>query len=118
DLIETKVYTADDGVRYNISITLVDSSYSNDLVTRFCGEYAAGVYPILGRDTATKNQKINEFAPFTTQHGTTGYRVTVDLYKDRWQPRLNRPWSGESEQPEGCYNAPVDLPDKALKELT
>lgn len=118
DLIETKVYTADDGVRYNISITLVDSSYSNDLVTRFCGEYAAGVYPILGRDTATKNQKINEFAPFVTQHGTTGYRVTVDLYKDRWQPRLNRPWSGESEQPEGCYNAPVDLPDKALKELT
>lgn len=117
-LIETQVYTADDGRRYNIALTLVDSSWSNDLVVQFCGEYAAGVFPILGRDTPSKNQTIKEFAPFTTQHGTTGYRVTVDLYKDRWSPRLNRRWSGEDIQAEGCYNMPVDATDKQIKELT
>lgn len=118
DLLETKTYTAADGKEYRISITLIDAGWSNDLVVTFCADYSAGVYPILGRNQAARNQTIKEFGQFTTQTGTIGYRVTVDLYKDRWSGRLNRRWSGEGMQPELFYNAPTDTTDDQLKELT
>lgn len=118
EVIETRVYETTDGRVYPIAMTLIDASWSNDLVTEFCSEYETGVFPILGRDTPAKNQSIKEFAEFTTQQGTRGFRVTVDLYKDRWAARLNKRWSGEGVQPEGTYNAPVDVTDAQLKELT
>lgn len=118
-LIEEKDYVADDGKEYGISITLVDAGYANDTVNTFCSEYSSGVYPILGRATPAKNQSIKEFAEFTTQAGTTGYRISVDHYKDRMAPVLRRYWS-EEDGPQKVYhfNAPVDITDKQLKELT
>ena len=118
ELIESKRYEDNNGRRYKVNITLIDAGYNNDLVTRFCGEYTNSVYPILGRDTPSNNQRIQEFGQFETQHGTIGYRVTVDIYKDRWATMLKRKWNGEGRQPVGMFNAPSDLPDKALKELT
>ena len=118
-LIEETTYTADDGAKYRIAITFVDASFANDTVTTFCGAYASGVYPILGRERPAKNQAIKEFAEFKTQQGTVGYRVLVDHYKDRLAPVLRREWSEEAgEQPRYHFNAPVDLSDKQLKELT
>jgi len=118
-LIEEKRYTADDGTEYGIVLTLVDAGYSNDTVVNFCSEYSSNVYPVLGRDRTAKNQTISEFATFTTKAGTTGYRILVDHYKDRLAPVLRREWD-EVMGPQSAYhfNAPLDLPDKALKELT
>lgn len=119
ELVEEATYTADDGRQYRVVITLVDAGYANDTVTTFCGDYAAGVYPILGRDRAAKNQRIQEFAEFKTQSGTVGYRILVDHYKDRLATVLRRDWDEESgEQSPYHFNAPVDLTDAALKELT
>ena len=119
ELLEETEYTADDGKRYRIVITLVDAGYANDTVTNFCADYASGVYPILGRDRPAKNQTIKEFAEFTTQSGTIGYRILVDHYKDRLAPVLRREWNeGESMQKTYHFNAPVDISDKQLKELT
>lgn len=119
ELIEEKEYTADDGKRYRLTVTLVDAGYVNDTVTTFCADYASGVYPILGRDRPAKNQKISEFAEFTTQSGTIGYRILVDHYKDRLAPVLRRDWLEESGgQKAYHFNAPVDITDKQLKELT
>lgn len=119
DLIEEKEYIADDGKKYKIIFTLVDASWSNDSATAFCAEYNAGVYPILGRDRPSKNQTIKEFAQFTTQSGTIGYRIIVDHYKDRMAPVLRREWHEDSgEQKPYHFNAPVDTTDKQLKELT
>ena len=119
ELIEEAVYTADDGKQYRIAITLVDAGYANDTVTTFCADYAAGVYPILGRDRAAKNQRIQEFAEFKTQSGTIGYRILVDHYKDRLATVLRRDWTEDAgEQSPYHFNAPVDLTDAALKELT
>lgn len=118
ELIEEKRYTADDGKVYGITTTLVDAGYANDTVNNFCGDYASGVYPILGRDRAAKNQKIQEFAEFETQIGTIGYRITVDHYKDRLAPVLRRDWVEESEQNPYHFNAPVDTTDRQLKEFT
>ena len=118
-LIEEKEYTADDGKKYRVAITLVDAGYANDTVTTFCSDYASGVYPILGRDRPAKNQTIKEFAEFTTQAGTIGYRILVDHYKDRMAPVLRREWSEEAgDQKKYHFNAPVDITDKQLKELT
>lgn len=119
ELIEEKVFEADDGQKYQIALTFIDAGYANDTVTKFCGDYGSGVYPILGRDRPAKNQSIKEFAEFTTQAGTVGYRILVDHYKDRNAPVLRREWV-EDAGLQGVYhfNAPVDLADKPLKELT
>jgi phage terminase large subunit GpA-like protein len=119
ELIEEKEYIADDGNKYRIAMTLIDSGYSNDTVTTFCSDYASGVYPILGAPRAAKNQTIKEFGEFTTQAGTVGYRILVDHYKDRLAPVLRREWEeGAGEQNKYHFNAPVDITDKQLKELT
>ncbi len=119
ELIEEKVYTADDGQRYRIVMTFVDAGYNNATINTFCGDYAAGVYPILGRERPAKNQRISEFAEFTTQSGTVGFRILVDHYKDRLAPVLRREWLEESgEQKSHHFNAPIDISDRQLKELT
>lgn len=119
ELIEEKIYKADDGKKYGIMLTLIDAGYANDTVCTFCSTYDSGVYPILGRDRPGKNQTIKEFSEFTTQQGTVGYKITVDHYKDRLAPVLRRSWTEEmGEQKKYHFNAPVDISDKQLKELT
>lgn len=119
ELIETKKYTADNGKTYGITITLIDAGYANDTVTTFCADYLSSVFPILGRDRPGKNQTIKEFSQFTTQAGTVGYKITVDHYKDRLATVLRRQWTEESgDQNPYHFNAPVDITDKQLKELT
>lgn len=119
DLIEDKVYEADDGKLYKIGVTLIDAGYENDTVTTFCSDYESGVYPILGRDKATKSHTIKEFAEFKTQQGTLGYKIVVDHYKDRIAPALRREWvEMEGVQPLYHFNAPMDVTDDQLKELT
>ncbi len=118
-LIEETTYTADDGMVYNVLLTFVDAGYANDTVTTFCSDYAAGVYPILGRERPAKAQRITEFAEFKTQAGTVGYRILVDHYKDRIAPVLRREWSEDGDtQAQYHFNAPQDMTDKQLKELT
>lgn len=119
ELIEETTYTADDGTKYGITMTLIDAGYANATVSTFCSDYTAGVYPILGRDTTAKNQSIKEFGEFTTQTGTVGYRILVDHYKDRMAPVLRRTWTEEQgRQLRYHFNAPVDTTDNELTELT
>jgi phage terminase large subunit GpA-like protein len=118
-LIEEKEYTADDGMKYRVYMTLIDAGYASDTVVGFCSAYSFGVYPILGRDATAKQQRISEFAEFETQAGTKGYRILVDHYKDRLAPVLRREWrEQDGQQRRYHFNAPVDLTDDALKELT
>lgn len=119
ELIETKEYTADDGCKYRIVLTLIDAGYANDTVTQIASVYASGVYPTLGRDRPEKNQKISEFTQFTTQAGTIGYKIFVDHYKDRLAPVLRREWhEAEGIQPVYHFNTPIDTTEKQLIELT
>jgi len=119
EIIEDKKYIADDKKEYQITLTLIDAGYQNDTVTTFCADYVSGVYPILGRDRPAKHQTIKEFAEFKTQSGTIGYRILVDHYKDRMAPVLRREWTEDAGlQNIYHFNAPVDISDKQLKELT
>lgn len=119
EIIEERKYTADDGKRYRVAMTLIDAGYANDTVVSFCADYASGVAPVLGRDRPAKSNRVKEFAEFTTQTGTTGYTITVDHYKDRLAPVLRREWTEDAGvQKPYHFNAPIDISDKALKELT
>jgi phage terminase large subunit GpA-like protein len=117
-LIEDQEYVADDGKKYRIQLTLIDSGYRADDVYRFSAEYAAGVFPVKGRDAPPKSASLKEFSEFTTPNGIRAYGITVDFYKDRWSAALRRGWDGLGLQPQGHFNAPVDASDPQLKELT
>lgn len=119
ELILSKKYISDDGREYSIFCTLVDSGYENDTVVTFCSEFDGWVFPILGREKPPKSSKILEFAPFTTSANTQGYMITVDHYKDRLGLALRREWVEESgKQAKYHFNAPIDITDRQLKELT
>jgi phage terminase large subunit GpA-like protein len=118
DLIETKQYTADDGKRYAIALTLIDSGYRTDTVYSFASDYEGAVYPVKGRESPPKGASDREFAALVSPMGTGAWGITVDRYKDRWSAALKHGWDGQSLQPEGHFNAPRDATDAQLKELT
>lgn len=117
-LIEEKVYEADDGKRYRVAMTLIDSGFLPDTVHAFTADYAHSVYAIRGRQLPPKTSKVPEFSQFTNPMGNTSFNITVDLYKDRWSSALRRSWDGVGQLGAGMLSAPIDVSDKQLKELT
>jgi terminase, large subunit len=115
-IIEERAYTASDGSIYKIVQTFIDSGYRSDVVYDFCAEYQGGVSPVKGRDIPAG--PIKEFSTFSNQAGTVCYMITVDMYKDRWSTALRREWDGFGLQPQGHFNAPHDITEKQLRELT
>jgi len=117
-LIEDREYRADDGKQYHIEITLIDSGYLTDQVYRFCGEYESGCFPSKGRDPQSTNIRDKEFTEFTTPNGLRAFAITVNFYKDRWSAALRKEWDGQGLQPINYFNAPLDVTDDQLRELT
>lgn len=117
-LIEESEYVADDGKRYRIEITMIDSGYNTDVVYLFCADYQRGVFAVKGQAVSPKSARVPEFSTFVTQNGIMAYGITVDLYKDRWSASLRRGWDGMSLQPHGHFNAPINVEDRQLRELT
>jgi phage terminase large subunit GpA-like protein len=116
-MIDEQEYTADDGKKYRLAITLIDSGYSESTVSDFTSEWDTGVYPIVGRSSSAV--RINEFREFTTGSGKQGYMIDVDYYKDRLAPVLRRDWTPQhGDQGRYQLNTPIDTTDKELKELT
>jgi phage terminase large subunit GpA-like protein len=112
-------WIADDGTKYKIAATFIDSGYGPSTVCEFCQSFESNVWPIVGRDRAAKFQQIQEFAPFKTKAQGIGYRILVDFYKERIAPVLRREWlPEEGKQRPYTFNAPVDITEKELKELT
>lgn len=122
DLIERATFTSDDGVTYRIAHTLIDAGYAAATVGTFCAEYVAGVFPIVGRTTFSKNQEVKEFDPYTTRQGSMGFKISVNMYKDRMGVVLRQDWAYDEAtqelQPWFGFNAPVDMTDDQIKELT
>lgn len=118
-LIEEHEYVADDGKRYRVAATVIDSSAYTNTVVGFCSDYGSNVWPIMGKSQISKASRVKEFAPFKTQAGTTGYTILVDYYKERLGQALRREWIEDAgtQQP-WHFNAPVDTTDAQLKELT
>ena len=112
------LYKGDDGKEYSLALSLVDSGYRTDHVYSFCSEYEMGVIPIKGQDVPSKRAQIREFNEYATPQGTPAYNIVVDTYKERLSASLRRGWDGMSRQPLRHFNAPSDITDDQLKELT
>jgi terminase, large subunit len=117
-LIEDHRYVADDGKRYQVALTLIDSGYRADDVYQFCAQYESLVYPVKGRDMPPRSANLKEFSEFASTLGTPAFSITVDFYKARLAGSLRREWDGVGLQPEGHFNAPTDATPAQLKELT
>lgn len=117
-LLERHEYVADDGKRYHVALTLVDSGYRTDTVYRFCGEYASSCFPAKGREGVPKGAAIKHFAVYSTPQGTHAFHLSVDLYKDTWSAALRRAWDGTGLMPAPHLSAPMDAKDEELRELT
>lgn len=118
ELILAKTYVADDGKLYRLQLTLIDSGYRADQVYQFSELFTSGVFPVKGRELPPKSAAIKEFSEFVTPMGTRAYGITVDMYKDRLSAALRKPWDTMGLQPAGFFNAPINITDKQLKELT
>lgn len=117
-LIEEKEYTADDGRKYRIELTFIDSQYKTDVVHNFCSEYEGGVMPIRGTELPLKGTTFKEFSEFKSKTGQIGFNITTTIYKDRLAAALKKDWDGLSLQPNRHPNFPSDYPDQFFKELT
>lgn len=119
ELIDSKEYIANDGKKYRISSTFIDASWKTEVVYGFCSQYSAGVYPIFGRDKIGKSSSLTEFKEYRAKSGILCYNINVDYYKDRIAPVLRREWSKDhGKQGPYTFNAPIDITDKELTELT
>lgn len=118
DLIDEKVYQADDGTGYRLQLTLIDSGYRASTVYDFCLGWQAGVNPIKGREVPPKAALIKEWSAFEAANGVRAFGITVDLYKDRIAANLRNEWDGVGLQPAATFNAPENIGDDELKELT
>jgi phage terminase large subunit GpA-like protein len=119
ELIEQRVYTSDDGKKYRIGLTLIDSGYLTDHVYRFCARYGGGVAAVKGQAvSASAKTAARLFVEFKPPLGERAFGISVDNYKDRWGVALKRGWNGIGLQPDGHFNAPIDVTDDQLKELT
>jgi len=118
-LIEETTYTADDSKRYSIAMTFIDAGWKQSTVTAFCGQYRNSVFPSIGSPDTGKVKSIQQFSEFTAKDGMKGYTIKVDHYKDRLAPVLRRQWIEDSgDQDDWHFNAPLDVTDDQLKELT
>ncbi len=117
DIIYNKVYIADDGKKYRIQLTLIDSGYMQHNVLEFCAN-TDGTIPIKGIPDAQKGATFSEFKQVETKMGIPAFNINVNFYKDRWYPTLKRPWIESGKQQEYCFNVPSDVTEKQLKELT
>jgi len=118
DLIDNKVYSDNNGINYKIALTLIDCGYQPLIAANFAARYNTGVYGIIGRSNAGKNSTFVEFSQFTTKAGIPGFRLAVNLYKDRMASVLRRDWVEGEQQDPYHFNAPDDVTKKQLAELT
>jgi phage terminase large subunit GpA-like protein len=118
ELILVKEYSADDGKRYRIQTTFIDSGFNHDTVVGFCSDFSGGVFPIKGREYPPKSAKVREFFNMDSASGVKGYGITVDVYKERLSNSLKRQWTEGVTQPRYHFNAPENSLDSQLKELT
>lgn len=117
DLINHKYYIDNQGRRYMIALTLIDSGYAQDVVLLFC-ENTSGTIPIKGIHDAQKGAQFAEFKMSETKLGLSAVNVNVNLYKERWYSALKKPWDEHAAQHDFCINLPVDTTEKQLRELT
>jgi phage terminase large subunit GpA-like protein len=117
DYICNRKFVSDDGKEYPISVTAIDAGYLPDQVYQFVHEHSATV-ALLGRVFKGKQLSFKYFSESDNALGVPSFIVHVDGYKSRISANLQCTWDGTGFQPNKHFNAPRDITDSQLKELT
>jgi phage terminase large subunit GpA-like protein len=123
NLIENRIWTADDKKQYRIGITFIDARWgeSTDTVYQFCRQYTSGVHPIFGEQTFKKNHGLT-YMPVSKvvreKAGCACFRINTVKMKDRISRILNTSWYPEEKQPMFYMNFPADISGEILNQFT
>ena len=118
DFIENKVYEGDDGKKYRIALTLVDSGHFTDWVYSFCQRFSAGVFACKGIDWIRDGETYQRFSQSTLDKIglPLAYHVNTGKLKDRISRSLNiLEWNEDSTQPAWYPNFAEDFRDDYFK---
>lgn len=118
ELINDGVFSDEDGRKYHIAITLVDSGHYTGWVYSFAAQFAAGVYACKGMDWIKNGESYQLFAPATLSRIglPLAYHINTGKMKDRISAEMNRLfWNDGQIQPPWYPNFPENLGDDYFK---
>lgn len=116
EIILNESWTADDGKKYRVNLTLIDASYETNFVYDFCRKYS-NIFAVQGRGSPPGNARMREFDEYDRK-GLTAYNVNVTHYKDFLSSWLRQDWNTGKLQPYGYCNFPEDYGDDFFREYT
>ena len=115
-IIETEVWTADDGRQYRIRATFIDAGYRADQVYRFCSQYTSGVYPSFGVDWLLDGVTFRQASKATIEKaGTLVFRINTGKIKDRIAASFRRDWNTGELMPEWFPSYPETYGDDIFR---
>ena len=115
-IIESEVWTSDDGRQYRIRATFIDAGYRADQVYRFCAQYSSGVFPTFGVDWLLDGVTFRQASKATIEKaGTLVFRINTSKIKDRIAASFRRDWNTGELQPEWHPNFPEDYGDDIFR---
>ena len=119
-LLTDKIYLANDGKKYKIIATFIDSGKYTTYVYDFCSKFSLGVYPIKGERSLPGNVNIKMLSKevLTKARCNAGYRINITTFKDAIAYRMQRlEWATDKHQPEWYPNFPENLRDDYFKQF-
>ena len=115
-IVENEIWTADDGKRYKLRLTLVDAGYHTDQVYEFCSQYSHSVYPVFGKEILINNLAFLETSQKTIEKaGCLCYFINTNLTKDRVSQSFRKDWNTGELQPNWRPNFCEDIRDDIFK---
>lgn len=118
DILENKIWTADDGKQYKIIHTFIDSGHEAKNVYNFCKRYSSGIFPCKGDERLINQITFKQFSKDTLQKEGLSAAFHINTYKlkDAISNFLNRlVWETGKLQPEFYPNFPDNLKDDYFK---
>lgn len=117
-LLEDGVFLDEDGNKYKIAMTLVDSGHYTDWVYSFVARFTAGVYASKGMDWIKGGETYQVFSRATLDRIglPLAYHVNTGKLKDRISNSMNvLRWNEGELQPPWFPNFPEDFRDDYFK---
>lgn len=111
-----KVYTGEDGKKYRIINTFIDSGWGKyvDPVYEFCKQYSSGVFPVKGEEYIKGGITYKLFSKETLEKAglSAGYIINTTKLKDRISRFFSTlQWDIGQPQPEWYPNFPENMGD-------
>ena len=118
--IENQTFISDDGHKYKIQMTIVDSGWNTQYVYAFASRYSSGIYACKGADYLRWGETYRAFDKATLDRISLqrAYHINTGKMKDRISNSLsNAVWKADELQPPWYANFPEDFRDDYFKQF-